>query len=114
MEDKYTRLKFEKEFSKNKNRIILRNGCFVGLYKYDKNNNQLILTKPIIDNDYGKYVIYSVKESGRYWGSGGFEGLTSIIECNEAHFIPEGYTLSMKQHLMLLDSCEVVLGFLKQ
>lgn len=100
----YTKADFEKALAKNKDRVLIRNGAFVGLFRYE--SGKLILTKQINRGKYGFRSEIKVHESGEYWGSGGGRGISAVVKnCNEAHLIPHGYDLRKKEHLQILDKC---------
>jgi hypothetical protein len=102
----YTREMFEKELIKNKNRIIVRNGESVGLYRYLPKENKLILTKSIDGHSFDLIDQLKVYKSGEYWGSGGTNGISALVpNCNEAHLIPKGYDLRKKENLRTLNKC---------
>ena len=99
----YTKSMFEKELIKYKNRILIRNGEFVGLYKYLPERSIVVLTKSLNNRLYGFQAAFRVSNEGNYWGTGGVNGLPALIECNEAHLIPFGYDLRRNNHLEILN-----------
>lgn len=99
MEEKFKHKSFKTDI------LLIRNGQHVGIYKYLKSKRQFILTKSIVNHDYGKRTIFEVSLSGDYWGSGGTNGVSAIIQANEAHFIPSGFDLRDKNHLEKLNKC---------
>ncbi len=103
----YTREEFEHKllYKQHKNVILLRNGSFIGLYRYDKKRHLLKLWKSISRKCYGFDTEFKVRETGAFWGSGGANGPSAIIFCNEAHFIPSGYNLNNDEDLRYLDRC---------
>ena len=102
----YTRDLFEDALNKNKDRIIVRNGEFVGLFKYLPESKKIILTKKINNHSYGFKDELIVHQSGKYWGSGGSNGISAVVsDCNESHLIPKGYDLRKKEHLNILNKC---------
>lgn len=104
--EQYTRDLFEKQLLKNKNRIIIRNGEFVGLFRYLQEQKIAVLTKRLNNHKYGFKSELKVRHSGEYWGNGGANGISAVIsDCNEAHLIPMGYDLRKKEHLEILIKC---------
>ena len=84
--DLYTKEMFEIALKRNKNRILVRNGEFVGLFKYLPYKNEIILTKKINKNTHGFTDKLKVYDNGKHWGTGGSNGISAIIrDCNEAH-----------------------------
>ncbi len=90
--EKYTRLDFEKALSGGDYHrlVLLRSGCFVGLYRYtyERSRHCLRLWKAINDEDYGRSSWFSVRHHGSFWGRGGGAGPGVLVECNELHFVP--------------------------
>lgn len=100
----YTITDFESSIKKNQ-RLIVRNGEFVGVYRYDTQSQAIYLTKPILDKQYGKRTMFNVKKEGEFWGCGGGNYESALIDANEAHLIPMYYDLRKKSHLQILDKC---------
>ena len=99
----YTIEMFENDLQKNKKLLLIRNGEFVGLYRYE--NKSLFIHKRLNKKSYGFKEIIKMKDSGSYFGYGGSIRESSLINVNEAHFIPKGFDFRKKKDFKYLDDC---------
>lgn len=76
---------------------LIRNGCYVGLYRYDKRKDRYVIYRHVIDHDYGKRNVYRTEPEAEQWHE--------KWGCNEIHFIPKNYKLNNMHHLRILNSC---------
>jgi len=102
----YTKADMEKRLASSevKRVLLLRNGGFVGLYRYDKASSYLRLWKSINKDLYGKRTAFRVSSRGAFWGYGGTNGVSALVERNELHFIPVACRVAGKSNCDKLDA----------
>jgi len=82
--------------------FLIRNGSFVGLYRFSRKGRKFKLWRKINVKKYGCRNIIPLRRTHTLRNC---DWLSDYVYANETYPIPDGYNLNNKDHLSILDGC---------